>query len=429
MNIAFHTLGCKLNFSETSFIANDIKQLGYHEVQFDEIADIYVINTCTVTENANKECQYLIRKVLKKNPVAKTVIIGCYAQLKPKEIAQINGVNLVLGNNEKFKLGTYLKDLYTTKETTIITKDSSELNEFKTSFSFGDRTRTFLKIQDGCDYKCSFCTIPLARGESRSDSVQNIIDKIEKLKKKGVKEIVLTGINIGDFKNKKGEKLIDLLKHIDTLDNIRIRLSSIEPNLITRDIIEVFSKSNVLVPHFHIPLQSGSDKILHLMRRRYISKNYKQTIQLIHDKIKNACIGVDVIVGFPGENDFYFNETLLFLKSLNISYLHVFSYSERENTDAIKLAHPVKIEDKKYRSKVLRNLSEKKKRAFYEGNIGLIKEVLFENKNINGFIYGFSENYIKVKSKYQDNLLNQVHQVKINTIDTDHMTCVTGNLI
>ena len=429
MNIAFHTLGCKLNFSETSFIANDIKQLGYNEVQFDEIADIYVINTCTVTENANKECQYLIRKVLKKNPVAKTVIIGCYAQLKPKEIAKINGVNLVLGNNEKFKLGIYLKDLYNTYATTVITKASSELNEFKTSFSFGDRTRTFLKIQDGCDYKCSFCTIPLARGESRSDSVQNIIDKIEQLKKKGVKEIVLTGINIGDFKNKKGEKLIDLLKRIDTLDNIRIRLSSIEPNLITKEIIEVFSKSNVLVPHFHIPLQSGSDKILHLMRRRYISKNYKQTIQLIHDKIKNACIGVDVIVGFPGENDFYFNETLLFLKSLNISYLHVFSYSERENTDAIKLDQPVKIEEKKYRSKVLRNLSEKKKRAFYEENIGLIKEVLFENKNINGFIYGFSENYIKVKSKYQDNLLNQVHQVKMNTIDTDHITCVTGNLI
>lgn len=429
MNIAFHTLGCKLNFSETSFIANDIKQLGYNEVEFNEIADVYVINTCTVTENANKECQYLIRKSLKKNPLAKTVIIGCYAQLKPKEIAEIKGVNLVLGNNEKFKLGSYLKDLDKDKKTIISVKETTELNEFKTSFSFGDRTRTFLKIQDGCDYKCSFCTIPLARGKSRSDNVQNIIDKIETIKKKGVKEIVLTGINIGDFKNNKGEKLIDLLREIDKITNIRIRLSSIEPNLITSDIINLFSKSTTLVPHFHIPLQSGSDKILSLMRRRYISQNYRETIALINKKIKNACIGVDVIVGFPGENDFHFNETLLFLKSINISYLHVFSYSQRENTDAIKLAHHVTVEEKKYRSKVLRNLSEKKKRAFYEKNIGLTKEVLFENKNINGFIYGFSENYIKVKSKFKNNLLNQIHQVKINTIDTEHITCVTGNLI
>ena len=429
MNIAFYTLGCKLNFSETSFIANSLEKYGYKEVDFKEKADIYVINTCTVTENADKECKYLIRRALKQNAISKIVIIGCYAQLKPKEISNIKGVSLVLGNNEKFNLAYHLSQLNNSLKYNIVVHKHTDLNDFKASFSYGNRTRSFLKIQDGCDYKCSFCTIPKARGKSRSDEIQYIIEKINNLKKKGIKEIVLTGINIGDFRNNKNEKLIDLLHEINQMTNIRVRLSSIEPNLLSEEIIDIFSDSKVLVPHFHIPLQSGSDTILGLMKRRYNTKTYKKVIELINNKINNPCIGVDVIVGFPGESNMEFNKTLSFLKSLNVSYLHVFSYSPREKTEAINFDKQVKIEDKKHRSMVLRNLSEKKKFLFYKKNIGLTKKVLFENKNINGYIYGYSENYIKVKSKYDKRLLNKIYNFEIKNLDLETSTCAIGTLI
>lgn len=429
MNIAFHTLGCKLNFSETSFIANDLKKNGFNEVEFNEVSDIYVINTCTVTENANKECKYLVRKVLRKNKEARVIVMGCYAQLKPKEIQKIKGVDLILGNNEKFKLKKYLSNYSKNKNAKIIKKETAELMDFKSAFSFGNRTRSFLKIQDGCNYKCTFCTIPLARGINRSDEINNIIKKIDQLKKSGVKEIVLTGVNIGDFKTKNNKKLIDLLKEIDLIDNIRVRISSIEPNLITSEIIDLISKSNTFVPHFHIPLQSGSDTILKAMKRRYLTKKYKDLIKELNAKIKNVCIGVDVIVGFPGETEEFFNETLSFLKNINISYLHVFSYSERENTEAIKLNESVPIKIRKYRSKVLRNLSDKKKRLFYNQNIGLIKEVLFENKKDDGYIYGFTDNYIKIKTKYQNNLENKFQKVKIQKIKNEVSTCAEGLII
>jgi len=429
MDIAFHTLGCKLNFSETSFIANNIQSSGFNKVPFNGFADIYVINTCSVTENANKECQYLIRKVLNINPNAKTVIMGCYAQLKPNEIAKIKGVDLILGNNEKFELKNYLKKIGKTNKPKIFKKNIEELHDFKSSFSFGTRTRSFLKVQDGCNYKCSFCTIPLARGKSRSDNIENVIIKILKLKKDGIKEIVLTGINLGDFKTENDKNFSDLLTEINKIQDIRVRISSIEPNLINEKIIDLVSGSKTLLPHFHIPLQSGSDIILQLMKRRYLTKHYRNVIKKINNKIPNACIGIDVIVGFPGETDKHFNDTVSFLKSLNISYLHVFSYSERENTEAIKMSAQIPIKIKKHRSKVLRNLSDKKRQAFYQNNIGLTKEVLFENQTNNGYIYGFSENYIKIKSTYTPQLENTLKKVQINKIEYNNMTYATGLVI
>tara|TARA_B100000575_G_C23141332_1_gene664285 strand:+ start:1704 stop:2999 length:1296 start_codon:yes stop_codon:yes gene_type:complete len=426
MNIAFYTLGCKLNFSETSHLINDVKKHGYKEVSFKEHADIYVINTCSVTENANSECKYLVRKVLRKNPNAKVVVIGCYAQLKPLEISKIQGVSLVLGNNEKFKLIQYLKR--DNKEVEIFRKKPSELIEFKSSYSSSNRTRSFLKVQDGCSYKCSFCTIPMARGRSRNDKIGNIIQRIKKIRESGVKEIVLTGINIGDFKTEKNENFFDLLKEIDKLKNIRIRISSIEPNLISDKIIDLISKSNVFVPHFHIPLQSGSDKILNKMKRRYLSKYYSDLIKKINSKIKNVCIGVDVIVGFPGESETLFNETVDFIKSMNVSYLHVFSFSERENTPAKQMNNKVPIEIKKYRSKVLRNLSEKKKRFFYQKNIGKIKKVLFENDVVDGHIFGYTENYIKVKYQYDSELINKVKKIKLIKIDNENSSIAKGEI-
>ena len=425
MNIAFYTLGCKLNFSETSHLINDVKKHGYKEVSFNEHADTYVINTCSVTENANKECKYLVRKVLRKNPNARIVIIGCYAQLKPEEISSIKGVSLVLGNNEKFKLVEYLKK--DNDKVNIYRKKPSELIEFKSSYS-SSRTRSFLKIQDGCSYKCSFCTIPMARGSSRNDKIENVIQKIKKISYSGVKEIVLTGINIGDFKTEKNENFFDLLREIDKLKNIRIRISSIEPNLISDEIINLISKSKVFVPHFHIPLQSGSDEILNKMKRRYLTKNYKELIQKINSKIKNVCIGVDVIVGFPGESEILFNETVNFIKSLNVSYLHVFSFSDRENTLAKQIMNKVPIEIKKYRSKVLRNLSEKKKRFFYQKNIGQIKKVLFENDVVDGHIFGYTENYIKVKYQYDSGLINKVKKIKLIKIDNENSTIAKGEI-
>ena len=426
MNIAFYTLGCKLNFSETSHLINDVKKHGYKEVSFKEHADIYVINTCSVTENANSECKYLVRKVLRKNPNAKVVVIGCYAQLKPLEISKIKGVSLVLGNNEKFKLIQYLERDY--KEVEIFRKKPSELIEFKSSYSSSNRTRSFLKVQDGCSYKCSFCTIPMARGRSRNDKIDNIIQRIKKIRESGVKEIVLTGINIGDFKTEKNENFFDLLREIDKLKNIRIRISSIEPNLISDEIIDLISKSKVFVPHFHIPLQSGSDKILNKMKRRYLSKYYSDLIKKINSKIKNVCIGVDVIVGFPGESEILFNETVDFIKSINVSYLHVFSFSERENTLAKKMNNKVPIEIKKYRSKVLRNLSEKKKRFFYQKNIGKIKKVLFENDVVDGHIFGYTENYIKVKYQCDSELINKVKKIKLIKIDNENSSIAKGEI-
>ena len=429
MNIAFHTLGCKLNFSETSFIANNIQSSGFNKVPFNEFADIYVINTCSVTENANKECQYLIRKVHSINPDAKTIIMGCYAQLKPKEIAQISGVDLVLGNNEKFNLQQYLSQLNSKGKTKIIKKPVEELNDFKSSFSHGTRTRSFLKIQDGCNYKCTFCTIPLARGKSRSDNINHVIRNIKKLQKDGIKEIVLTGINLGDFKTEDGHTFLDLLTEIDKIKNIRIRISSIEPNLLNEKIIDLVSKSQTLLPHFHIPLQSGSDTILKAMKRRYLTKYYKKIIEQINTKIPYACIGVDVIVGFPGETEEDFNQTLSFLKSLNISYLHVFSYSKREDTEAIHMINQTPAKIKKHRSKVLRNLSDKKRHCFYKEHIGSVQEVLFENDASNGYIYGFSKNYIKIQAKYEPSLKNTLKKVRIHNIQHNNITCATGQLI
>ena len=430
MNIAFHTLGCKLNFSETSFIINDIKKEGFKKVDFfNETADFYVINTCSVTENANKECRYLVRKVQKKNKQAKIIIMGCYAQLKPKEIAKIKGVNLILGNNEKFKLKNYLLKIKKEDGVKIIRKKHQELKNFQSAFSVGDRTRSFLKIQDGCNYKCTFCTIPLARGRSRSDEIENIILKIKNLKYQGIKEVVLTGINIGDFHNEKDERLIDLLKKIDEMDDIRVRISSIEPNLISDEIIQLISRSNVLVPHFHIPLQSGSDTILKSMKRRYLTKQYRTLIEKINNNVQNVCIGVDVIVGFPGEDQKLFEETLSFLNSIDISYLHVFTYSERENTEAIEFKNPVDKKTRKIRSKILRDLSKKKKKSFYNKNMGLIKNVLFENQITDGYIYGYSENYMKIKSEYNIDLKNTFKKVKIEKIEYKELTCATGSLI
>jgi len=430
MNIAFHTLGCKLNFSETSFIINDIKKEGFKKVDFfNEIADFYVINTCSVTENANKECRYLVRKVQKKNKQAKIIIMGCYAQLKPKEIAKIKGVNLILGNDEKFKLKNYLLKIKKGEGVKIIRKNPQELKNFKSAFSVGDRTRSFLKIQDGCNYKCTFCTIPLARGKSRSDEIENIILKIKKLKYQGIKEVVLTGINIGDFHNEQDERLIDLLKKIDKMDDIRVRISSIEPNLISDEIIQLISTSNVLVPHFHIPLQSGSDTILKSMKRRYLTKQYRTLIKKINNNVQNVCIGVDVIVGFPGEDNKLFEETLSFLNSIDISYLHVFTYSERENTEAIEFKNPVDKKTRKIRSKILRDLSKKKKKSFYDKNMGLTKNVLFENQIIDGYIYGYSENYMKIKSEYNIDLKNTFKKVKIEKIEYNELTCATGSLM
>ncbi|MBJ04685.1 MAG: tRNA (N(6)-L-threonylcarbamoyladenosine(37)-C(2))-methylthiotransferase MtaB [Flavobacteriales bacterium] len=429
MKIAFHTLGCKLNFAETSFIANNVKKEGFNEVEFNEFADIYVINTCSVTENANKECNYLIRKVLKQNPKAKTVIMGCYAQLKPNEISKIHGVDLVIGNNSKFELNKHIHNIKNQLETKIIHKEIEEINDFKSAFSYGSRTRSFLKIQDGCNYKCTFCTIPLARGKNRSDNILSIINKINELKNSGIKEVVLTGVNIGDFKTDKNEHFIDLLHEIETLKDIRVRISSIEPNLISNDIIQKVKNSKILVPHFHIPLQSGSDTILKSMKRRYLTKYYKDLILKINANIKNVCIGADVIVGFPGETEDLFNETLNFIKSIDISYLHVFTYSERMNTEAIKMNNHVSIEKRKYRSKVLRNLSEKKKLAFYQKQIGSVKEVLFENETKDGYIFGFSENYIKIKTKHQPDITNKLKKIKINKLVHDHITYASGEII
>ena len=432
--VALTTLGCKLNFSETSTISRQFYNEGYNIVKFDEFSDIYIINTCSVTENADKQFKTLVSKVLKINSEAFIVAIGCYAQLKPEELALVNGVDLVLGSKEKFKILDYLNDLSKNNIGEIHSCEIGETDFYKSSYSIGDRTRSFLKVQDGCDYKCTYCTIPLARGISRSDTLSNIISSAESISKSGIKEIVLTGVNIGDYgKGEFGQKkhentFLELINELDKLKNIsRIRISSIEPNLLSNEIIHFVANSRKFVPHFHIPLQSGSNDILKLMSRRYKIELYKERIIYIKSLMPNACIGADVIVGFPGETDELFMETYKFIHSLDIAYLHVFSYSERDNTKAAGFSNVVPKQIRSKRSKMLRSLSVKMRRNFYSNQLGTKKTVLFESENKKGFIHGFSENYIRVKSPWRKNLVDSIVNCDLKEISEDGYV-TTGSL-
>ena len=422
--VAYYTQGCKLNFSETSTISRQVSKDGYQKVDFEDNADIYVINTCSVTENADRECKRIVRNALKKSPQAFIVIIGCYAQLKPEEIAQIDGVDLVLGATEKFKLNTYLNDLSKKETTQIYSCEIDDANFFSDSYSFGDRTRAFLKVQDGCDYKCTYCTIPLARGISRSDKLENVIKNAKEISEKGIKEIVLTGVNIGDYgKGEEGNKnhehtFLELVKELDKITDIsRVRISSIEPNLLKDETIKYVAQSKSFVPHFHIPLQSGCDDVLKRMKRRYLSDLYVNRVNSIKESMPHCCIGADVIVGFPGESDEKFLETYHFLNELDVSYLHVFSYSERDNTEAAIMEDVVDKATRNKRSKMLRVLSAKKKRQFYENQIGTTRSVLFEHENKDGYMFGFTENYLRVKIAFKNEYSNQILQTKINKMD------------
>ncbi len=424
--VAFYTLGCKLNFSETSTIARSFEKENFERVDYSEKADIYVINTCSVTENADKRFKTIVKNALKQNDDAFIIGIGCYAQLKPEALANVDGVDLVLGATEKFKVTSYINNLSKNDIGKIHSCDISEANNYESSFSFGDRTRAFLKVQDGCDYKCTYCTIPLARGISRSDTLEKVLKNAKEISDKNIKEIVLTGVNIGDygkgeFGNKKHEHtFLELIKNLDQVEGIsRIRISSIEPNLLKNETIEFVSKSKSFVPHFHIPLQSGSDDLLKKMKRRYLKETYTNRVSKIKEVMPNSCIGVDVIVGFPGETDEKFIETYNYLNDLDISYLHVFTYSERPNTEAVEMGEIVPINIRKKRSKMLRGLSVKKRRAFYESQIGNTLEVLFENENKEGYINGFTENYVKIKTPWNPELVNTIHKVKLLKIDDD----------
>ncbi|MCK5823932.1 MAG: tRNA (N(6)-L-threonylcarbamoyladenosine(37)-C(2))-methylthiotransferase MtaB [Ichthyobacteriaceae bacterium] len=424
--VAFYTLGCKLNFSETSTISRQFINKGYDKVEFNEPADIYVINTCSVTENADKRFKTTVKTALKTNPKAFIIAIGCYAQLKPEELADLNGVDLVLGATEKFKITNYINDLSKKEFAEVHSCEIEDVNIYEGSYSVGDRTRAFLKIQDGCDYKCTYCTIPLARGISRSDTLDNVIKNAKEITAKGIKEIVITGINTGDYgKGENGDKkhqhtFLDLVKKLDEIENLaRVRISSIEPNLLKNETIEFVSKSNSFVPHFHIPLQSGNDEILGLMKRRYKRDLYTNRVEQIKILMPDAAIGVDVIVGFPGETDEYFMDTFKYLKQLDVAYFHVFTYSERDNTEAVLMDNVVPMAVRNKRSKMLRGLSVKKKRAFYESQIGKQKTVIFEADNKNGFMHGFTENYVKVKTKFNSNLINQEKEVELVEIDED----------
>ena len=423
--VAFHTLGCKLNFTETSTIARSFVENGFELTDFSKKADFYVINTCSVTDNADKKFKNILNRAKKRNPNAFNIIVGCYAQLKPKYISEIPGVDLVLGANEKFNVIDYVGQL-DKANTFVYSCDINDVNKYESSYSVDDRTRSFLKVQDGCDYKCTYCTIPNARGISRSDSLENIKMNVSKIASKDIKEIILTGVNIGDygkgeFGNKKHETtFLELIKELDLTQNInRFRISSIEPNLLKNDIIDFIATSNLFVPHFHIPLQSGSNKILGLMKRRYRKELYEDRIRYIHSKINDVCIGVDVIVGFPGETDSDFQETYNFLLNLDISYLHVFSYSERDNTEASNMLNPVPKNIRFQRSKMLRSLSEKKRRIFYNSQINRVRPVLFESENKHGYIYGYTDNYIKVRHPWNPKLSNKIVQAKLMEIDND----------
>jgi threonylcarbamoyladenosine tRNA methylthiotransferase MtaB len=425
--VAFHTLGCKLNFSETSTIARLFQEQGYQKVDFSQPSDVYVINTCSVTSNADKECKQIVRSALSVSPDAYVVVVGCYAQLKPEEIANIEGVDLVLGASEKFKLLNYLEDLTKRSRAEIYSCEIEEADFFVDAYSFGDRTRVFLKVQDGCDYNCSFCTIPLARGSSRSDSIANAVKNAQDIAKQDVKEIVLTGVNLGDFGNnasksgnRKQETFYDLVKELDKVEGIeRFRISSIEPNLLKDEVITFVASSGRFVPHFHIPLQSGSNKILKDMRRRYLRELYTERVAQIKAQMPHCCIGVDVIVGFPGETEEDFLETYNFLNGLAISYLHVFTYSERDNTDAISIKEVVPVAVRKKRNKMLRILSAKKLRHFYTQHLGEKRLVLFEGDNKEGFMHGFTDNYIKVKTPFDPSLVNQLRMVELKELDAD----------
>ena len=418
--VAFYTLGCKLNFSESSTIARGFENGGYARVEFDDTPDIFVINTCSVTENADKKCKQLVKKAKKINPDAFISIIGCYAQLKPDEIASIHGVNLVLGANEKFNLLEHIEN-YDSAKTKVLTTTIKETKDFIPSFSMGDRTRSFLKIQDGCDYFCTFCTIPLARGKSRNASITETIKEAEKIAATEIKEVVLTGVNIGGFGQGDAENFFGLIKGLDKVEGIdRYRISSIEPNLLSNEIIDFcLTTANRFVPHFHIPLQSGSDTLLEAMRRKYDSTLYRNRIEQIKSTNPDTCIGVDVIVGFPGETDKEFMITYNFLKDLDISYLHIFTYSERANTTAKKMANSVPVHVRRDRSKMLHILSDKKKRAFYETQIGKSGTVLWENENHEGWMHGFTENYIKVKAPFSESKINTFQKVTYGAIDSD----------
>ena len=424
--VAFYTLGCKLNFSETSTIARSFEGEGFQRVDFSEKADIYVINTCSVTENADKRFKTIVKQAQKANPNAFVAAIGCYAQLKPHELADVDGVDLVLGATEKFKITDYLNDLSKNDFGEVHSCEINEADFYVGAYSIGDRTRAFLKVQDGCDYKCTYCTIPLARGISRSDTLENVLKNAFEISQQGIKEIVLTGVNIGDygkgeFGSKKHEHtFFELVKALDEVNGIeRLRISSIEPNLLKNETIEFVSKSRTFVPHFHIPLQSGSNEVLKLMRRRYMRELYTERVAKIREVMPHACIGVDVIVGFPGETDERFLETYDFLNKLDISYLHVFTYSERDNTPAAEMEGVVPMKVRNKRSKMLRGLSVKKRRAFYESQLGTARTVLFEGENKEGYIHGFTENYVKVKAPWNPDLVNTLQEITLTEIDED----------
>lgn len=424
--VAFYTLGCKLNFSETSTIARNFNDEGFDRVDFEEVADIYVINTCSVTDNADKQFKQIVKKALKINDKAFVAAVGCYAQLKPDELAAVDGVDLVLGATEKFKITDYINDLSKNDMGEVHSCEIEEADFYVGSYSIGDRTRAFLKVQDGCDYKCTYCTIPLARGISRSDTMENVMQNAAEISAKGIKEIVLTGVNIGDygkgeFGNKKHEHtFLELVQALDIVDGIeRLRISSIEPNLLKNETIDFVSTSKTFVPHFHIPLQSGSNEILKKMKRRYMRELYQDRVSKIREVMPDACIGVDVIVGFPGETEELFLETYNFLNDLDISYLHVFTYSERDNTEAVDFDGVVPMNVRSKRSKMLRGLSVKKRRHFYESQLNTKHTVLFESENKEGYIHGFTENYVKVKTPWNPELVNTLHEIQLTKIDED----------
>ena len=425
-SVALSTLGCKLNFSETSSISNNLEKNNFKVVPFNQYADAYIINTCSVTENADNKFKVFVKKALKINPNAFVAAIGCYAQLKPEELLSVKGVDLVLGASEKFNIVEYLQNVDQDFSKLDHSCNINDVDSFTETYSINSRTRAFLKVQDGCDYKCSFCTIPLARGKSRSNTIENVVKNVNEIISNGIKEIVLTGINLGDFGKrqadniKTNEDFFELIKTLDEIDGVeRYRVSSIEPNLLTDEIISFISKSKRFVPHFHIPLQSGSDEILKKMRRRYKTGLYKSRVDLIKKLMPSASIGVDVIVGFPGETDEMFLETYDFIKKLDVSYLHVFSYSERENTKAIELNGVVPKTTRNKRSKLLRLLSASKKSRFYKQHIGGDYNVLFESENKNGFIEGYTENYIRVRKNWNKNLVGKIQKVRIEKVDSE----------
>ncbi len=414
---AFYTLGCKLNFSETSTIAGSFKEVGFERVDFKEKADVYVINTCSVTNQGDKESRNIVRRAIKKNPNAMVIVVGCYSQLKPEEVGNIEGVDMVLGTQEKFHIPAYLGNLEKKETTEIKTTRLADIKSYHKAFSWGDRTRSFLKIQDGCDYYCSFCTIPIARGRSRNDSIVNTVAEAKKVVDKGYKEIILTGVNIGDYGKTTGENFLDLLKALEKVEGLhRLRLGSIEPNLLKDEIIELVAGSNVIMPHFHIPLQSGADEVLSLMKRKYSTALFAKRVKRIREIVPHAFIGVDIIAGTNGETETLFQESYDFINSLEISQLHAFTYSERTGTQALKIPWEVDIEDRKRRTQMYINLSEKKLLSFYQKHLGSSQTVLFENQKNKKKMSGFTENYIKIEADFREDLINKLANVKLKTI-------------